>query len=106
MTAREIAKDFVSTMNPSGWDGSGNRPDSTPLNEVLTYHLDEYPEINLDLHYEYDDLEDQYYHVCEAYDKESNDRMCGVWSNTINDVDDVIGTIQYLFDNLGVLAAC
>lgn len=21
MTAREIARDFVSTMNPSGWDG-------------------------------------------------------------------------------------
>ena len=106
MTAREIAKDFISTMNPSGWDGSWNRPDSTPLNEVLTYHLDEYPEINLDLHYEYDDLEDQYYHVCEVYDKESNDRICGVWSNTVNDVDDVVGTIQYLFDNLGVLAAC
>lgn len=23
MTAREIAEDFVSTMNPSGWDGVG-----------------------------------------------------------------------------------
>ena len=47
MTAREIAENFIKTMNPSRWDGSGNRPESTPLNEVLTYHLDEYPEINL-----------------------------------------------------------
>lgn len=31
MTAREIARDFLSKMNPSGWNGSGNRPESTPL---------------------------------------------------------------------------
>ena len=27
MTAREIAKDFISKMNPSRWAGVGQKPD-------------------------------------------------------------------------------
>lgn len=101
MTAREIARDFISTMNPSGWDGVGQKPDDLNDKQQITYHVGKYPDIDVDIHYEYDD--NRWWHVCEAYDKELNERLCGgAWGDTVNNIDDMIRTIKYLFDMLGI----
>ena len=54
MTAREIAEDFVSTMNPSGWDGIGRKPDNFDT-RVKTYIIDGFNEYKLDVSYDKND---------------------------------------------------
>ena len=51
MTAREIAKDFVSTMNPSRWAGVGQKPDNFDT-RIKTYTIDGFPEYELDISYD------------------------------------------------------
>lgn len=39
MTAREIAEDFISKMNPSRWAGVGQKPDNFDT-RIKTYTID------------------------------------------------------------------
>ena len=55
MTAREIAKDFVSTMNPSMWAGVGQKPDNFDT-RIKTYTIDGFYEYELDVSYDEDEL--------------------------------------------------
>ena len=55
MTAREIAEDFVSTMNPSRWAGVGRKPDNFDT-RIKTYDIDGFPEYELDISYDEDEL--------------------------------------------------
>ena len=55
MTAREIAEDFVSTMNPSRWAGVGRKPDNFDT-RIKTYDIDGFPEYELDVSYDEDEL--------------------------------------------------
>lgn len=38
MTAREIARDFLSKMNPSGWNGRGYKPDTFNDKNQIKYN--------------------------------------------------------------------
>ena len=54
MTAREIARDFISKMNPCRWNGRGYKPDTFNDKDQIRYHVDGHPEIDVDVYYEYD----------------------------------------------------
>ena len=54
MTAREIAEDFIKTMNPSRWVGVGQKPDNFDT-RIKTYTIDGCPEYELDISYDEDD---------------------------------------------------
>lgn len=51
MTAREIAEDFISTMNPSRWAGVGRKPDDFDT-RIKTYTIDGFYEYELDISYD------------------------------------------------------
>ena len=51
MTAHEIAKDFINTMNPSGWDGVGQKPDNFDT-RIKTYIVDGFNEYKLNVSYD------------------------------------------------------
>lgn len=53
MTAREIAEDFISTMNPSRWAGVGHKPDDFDT-RIKTYTIDGFYEYELDI-FSYDE---------------------------------------------------
>ena len=55
MTAREIAKDFIKTMNPSRWAGVGRKPDNFDT-RIKTYIIDGFNEYKLDVSYKNDRL--------------------------------------------------
>lgn len=54
MTAREIARDFIKTMNPSLWDGVGRKPDNFDT-RIKTYIVDGFNEYKLNVSYDEDD---------------------------------------------------
>lgn len=56
MTAREIAEDFIKTMNPSKWAGVGQKPDDFNM-ETKTYAIDAYGYSNykIDIFYDKND---------------------------------------------------
>lgn len=54
MTAREIARDFIKTMNPSRWAGVGRKPDNFDT-RIKTYTIDGFYEYKLDVSYDEDD---------------------------------------------------
>ena len=49
MTAREIARDFISKMNPCRWNGRGYKPDTFNDKDQIRYHVDGHPEIDVDV---------------------------------------------------------
>lgn len=51
MTAHEIAKDFIKTMNPSLWDGVGRKPDNFDT-RIKTYIVDGFNEYKLNVSYD------------------------------------------------------
>ena len=55
MTAREIAKDFISKMNPSRWAGVGQKLDNFDT-RIKTYTIDGFYEYELDISYDEDEL--------------------------------------------------
>lgn len=75
MTAREIARDFLSKMNPSGWNGRGYKPDTFNDKNQIKYHVDGHPEIDVDVYYEYDAGDNSWWHFCDARDNASGDKI-------------------------------
>ena len=64
MTAREIARDFLSKMNPSGWNGIGDKPNDLDT-RIITYKIDN--DVELDLSIEniaFEDDEDHEWTTC------------------------------------------
>ena len=51
MTAHEIARDFIKTMNPSLWDGVGRKPDNFDT-RIKTYIVDGFNEYKLNVLYD------------------------------------------------------
>jgi hypothetical protein len=64
--AEQIAKDFLTTMNPTSWDGNGTSPKEFDK-RIKTYDFGS-PFVVLDISFEYDDNEG-WYHLCEIVDK-------------------------------------
>lgn len=54
MTAREIAEDFINTMNPSRWAGVGQNPDDFDM-ETKTYTIDGFYNYKIDIFYDKND---------------------------------------------------
>lgn len=64
MTAREIARDFLFKMNPSGWNGIGDKPNDLDT-RIITYKIDD--DVELDLSIEniaFEDDEDPEWTTC------------------------------------------
>lgn len=102
MTVREIAEDFISKMNPSGWDGIGDKPNDFDDKHQLTYQVDGHPDIDVDIHYEYDSCDDGWWNVCEAYDSVTEDRGLGVWCSFIKSASELEDSIKYMFDKMNI----
>lgn len=54
MTAREIAENFIKTMNPSRWAGVGQKPDDFDM-ETKTYTIDGFYNYKIDIFYDKND---------------------------------------------------
>lgn len=102
MTAREIAKDFISTMNPSGWDGIGQKPNDCDGKCQITYQVDGYPNINVNIYCEHDLCDNVWWNVCEAYDSVTGDKGLGVWVSSIKFASGLEDSIKYLFDKMNI----
>lgn len=65
--ASMIANDFFKQMNPTFWNGEGNKPDTFD-ERIWESELSEYDDLNICL---YDDGTD-WVHCCEIVDKQSD----------------------------------
>lgn len=95
MTIREVAEDFIKRMNPSGWDGTGNKPNYFDT-RIVTYDVDGYPGVEMDLHFEEDDFDGleednnyEWFTVIEGVDKASSDHLGGLWTRTLSSVSGI-----------------
>ena len=64
----KLQEDFIKRMNPSGWDGTGNKPNDFDT-RIVTYDVDGYPGVEMDLHFEEDDF-DKFADRLKEYDIE------------------------------------
>ena len=69
--ANTIVNDFFRDMNPTFWNGSGNKP-STFNEGIWEYPLTE--ETHLEITFAYDDV-DGWHHYCDLVDTKSNDSV-------------------------------
>ena len=105
MTAREIAEDFIKTMNPSGWNGVCYKLKPNNFRDEIwkTYNVDSHPEIDIDIHFEYDGSDDGYWYVCEAFDKDADEKIGeGIWGSDVNSIDGLEIAIREVFVHLNI----
>lgn len=86
MTAREIARDFISKMNPCRWNGRGYKPDTFNDKDQIKYHVDGHPEIDVDVYYEYD----------------AGDKILGVCNPNVWSIDAIEESVKYLFNKMNI----
>ena len=97
MTAREIEKDFIKTMNPSGWDGVGRNPDNFDT-RIKTYDIDGFPEYELDVSYDEDEL--GYVVMLEIRWADDGELIYVLNTQRVNSEDAIEYSINSLIDNL------
>lgn len=97
MTAREIAKDFINTMNPSRWAGVGQKPDNFDT-RVKTYTIDGFPEYELDISYDDDEL--GYVVMLEIRLADDGELIYVLDTQRVNSEDAIEYSINSLVDNL------
>lgn len=102
MTAREIARDFLSKMNPSGWNGIGDKPDTFNNKDHIKYHLDGHHEIEVDVYYEYDAGDNSWWHFCDVRDNTSGDKILGVCNSNVGSIDAIEEFVKYLFGKMNI----
>lgn len=91
-----IAKEHLRRMNPSLWDGTGDRPESfDPI--ILTHPVDD--ENELDISFE-EDRPGQWIHLCELRDRESEELMEIMSGNGINSEEALAETIRAICGTL------
>ena len=97
MTAREIARDFINTMNPSRWAGVGYKPDNFDT-RIKTYTIDGFPEYELDISYdEYDEL--GYIAMLELRWSDDEELIYVFDVHEINSEDKIESSINYIIDD-------
>ena len=69
--AENIAKDFISKMNPTSWNGQGERPMQFDT-RICTYDFGS-PLVELDISFDYNYNEMEWEHYCEIVDKKTED---------------------------------
>lgn len=97
MTAREIARDFVSTMNPSRWAGIGQKPDNFDT-RIKTYTIDGFHEYELDISYDEDEL--GYVVMLEIRWADGGELIYVLDTQRVNSEDAIEYSINSLIDNL------
>ena len=105
MTAREIEEDFINTMNPSRWAGVGYNLKPSDFHDDVwkTYNIDNHPEIDIDIHFEYDGNDDGYWYICEAVDKDTDEKIGeGIWGSDVNSIDGLEIAIREVFMRLNI----
>ena len=94
--AERIARDFMSTMNPSGWDGKGKMPDDFDL-RVKTYDIHSKNGNELDISFSLDENpetgENEWSHYCELRDRETGDLMVPLHGYDVDSVQNLTDTI-------------
>lgn len=72
-SAKIIANDFLSTMNPENWNGIGEKPKS--LNTLIkTYDIGS-ESVELDISFEFCKEDNSWEHYCELRDKQTGDLL-------------------------------
>ena len=102
MTAREIARDFISKMNPCRWNGRGYKPDTFNDKDQIKYHVDGHPEIDVDVYYEYDAGDNSWWHFCDARDNASGDKILGVCNPNVWSIDAIEESVKHLFNKMNI----
>ena len=87
--AIEIAKEFLTTMNPDCWDGDGDKP-STFVE--LLWECDLSENYRLDISFQFDET-DGWLHCCEIVDKESDTMLEMLSGYGIDSVQNLTDTI-------------
>lgn len=98
MTAREIAENFIKTMNPSRWAGVGQKPDDFDT-RIKTYTIDCFPKYDLDISYDEDD-EFGYIAMLELRWSDDDELIYVFDVHEINSEDEIESSINYLIDDL------
>ncbi len=98
MTAREIAKDFINTMNPSRWAGVGRKPDNFDT-RIKTYTIDGFHEYELDVSYDEDD-ELGYVVMFELRWADDGELIYVLDTQRVNSEDAIEYSINSLIDDL------
>ena len=98
MTAREIAKDFINTMNPSRWAGVGQKPDNFDT-RIKTYTIDGFHEYELDISYDEDD-ELGFATMLELRWADNGELIYVLNTQRVNSEDAIEYSINSLIDNL------
>lgn len=98
MTAREIAEDFISKMNPSRWAGVGQKPDNFDT-RIKTYTIDGFPEYELDISYDEND-ELGYAVMLELRWADNGELIYVLNTQRVNSEDAIEYSINFLIDNL------
>lgn len=68
-SAESMAKAFIQSANPNGWDGNGNAPSDVDF-RIVTFHLPFNKDVRLDISIDQD--EGEWYHYCELVDEHDN----------------------------------
>lgn len=94
--ANMIANDFFKDMNPTLWNGEGNKP-STFDERIWEYELskDDY----LDISFYYDFFGAEWFHCCEIVDKQSDEMTAMLSGCGINSILNLVDTIMNICKN-------
>lgn len=98
MTAREIAEDFISKMNPSRWAGVGQKPDDFNM-ETKTYTIDDFFNYEIDIFY-YKNDETDCVVMLELRREDNGELIYVIDSQRINSEDTIEYLIRLLIDDL------
>lgn len=89
--ASMIANDFFKNMNPTFWNGYGNKP-FTFDERIWEYDLSKYDK--LDISFYYDEIDAEWEHCCEIVDKQSNEMIEILTGYGINSILNLVDTIM------------
>ena len=92
INAMNIAYDFIKNMNPSFWDGNGNKPDSFK-DYSRQYSLT--IGINLEITFVYDEL-DGWHHCCDLVYESDNSSFDLLSGDRIDSIINITNTIMDL----------
>lgn len=90
--AKDIAKDFLKTMNPTNWDGKGKKPEFFNTG-IITYDIGSINGSVLDISFEYLDG-DGWTHYCKLRDKETGELITPLHGYGIDSLQNLIDTIM------------
>ena len=101
--AENTARDFLTKRNPDKWRGKGEKPPNFDT-MCCTYDFGS-PYVVLDVYFEYDEIENEWCHVCEIVDKKPDgkhvgmcERLSGYGVNSHLNISDTILDICNTFD--------